>query len=235
MNDSLPWLTILTLTPAAGALVAWLSGGRGARPVAWLTSLLALAQVLHLAWAYDRPLGLTQFAERHTWIPLIGAEYYVGIDGLGMAMLLLTALLVPLAWTVVHPIDEKSPLWGMTNEDLRKAQAEFLVLIKAFDDTLKDPEFVADAKKSNLSIGPIPVEEIERDINAHKFTLANAYKDTRYLESMADDAGVSNPLGNAIKNIYTMALNQGRGDDFVPMLGDFVAELNGTKLGERPK
>lgn len=76
---------------------------------------------------------------------------------------------------------------------------------------------------------------LERDINAHKFTLANAYKDTRYLESMADDAGVSNPLGNAIKNIYTLALNQGRGDDFVPMLGDFVAELNGTKLGERPK
>lgn len=37
-------------------------------------------------------------------------------------------------------------------------------LRKAFDDTLKDPEFAADAKKSRLNIGPIPVEDIEKDI-----------------------------------------------------------------------
>ena len=38
-------------------------------------------------------------------------------------------------------------------------------LRKAFDDTLKDPEFVADAKKSRLNIAPIPVEDIEKDIS----------------------------------------------------------------------
>ncbi len=43
--------------------------------------------------------------------------------------------LFPTSWTVVHPIDEASPLFGMKDEDLRKAQAEFIVLIKAFDDT----------------------------------------------------------------------------------------------------
>lgn len=37
-------------------------------------------------------------------------------------------------------------------------------LRKAFNATLKDPEFVADAKKSRLNIGPIPVEDIEKDI-----------------------------------------------------------------------
>lgn len=42
---------------------------------------------------------------------------------------------LPLAWTLVHPLDEKSPLWGKTAADLRREQAEFLVLIKAFDDT----------------------------------------------------------------------------------------------------
>ena len=35
----------------------------------------------------------------------------------------------------MHPIDEASPLFGLKDEDLRKAQAEFIVLIKAFDDT----------------------------------------------------------------------------------------------------
>jgi len=43
--------------------------------------------------------------------------------------------LFPSNWTVVHPIDEESPLRGMASEDLRKARAEFIVLIKAFDDT----------------------------------------------------------------------------------------------------
>jgi 3-hydroxyisobutyrate dehydrogenase-like beta-hydroxyacid dehydrogenase len=76
---------------------------------------------------------------------------------------------------------------------------------------------------------------LERDKDAHKFTLANAYKDMRYVEAMADDAGISNPLGNAVKNAYASALNMGKGGDFVPMLGDHIAELNGVSLGAKPK
>lgn len=43
--------------------------------------------------------------------------------------------LFPSSWTVVHPIDETSPLFGLTEAGLRRAKAEFIVLIKAFDDT----------------------------------------------------------------------------------------------------
>src|SRR5213075_2429804 len=39
-----------------------------------------------------------------------------------------------LSWTVVHPINEKSPLFEMTPEDLKASNAEVLVFIKAFDD-----------------------------------------------------------------------------------------------------
>lgn len=42
---------------------------------------------------------------------------------------------LPLTWTVVHPIDEASPLWGQTVDHLTRQQAEFLIMIKAFDDT----------------------------------------------------------------------------------------------------
>ncbi len=42
---------------------------------------------------------------------------------------------LPLTWTIVHPIDEASPLWNQKPEDLAKHQTEFIVLIKAFDDT----------------------------------------------------------------------------------------------------
>ena len=40
-----------------------------------------------------------------------------------------------LTWTIVHPLDETSPLFGKTAADLERLQAEFVVLIKAFDDT----------------------------------------------------------------------------------------------------
>ncbi len=40
-----------------------------------------------------------------------------------------------LTWTVVHPIDSASPLFGKTREDLAKVSAELLILIEGFDDT----------------------------------------------------------------------------------------------------
>lgn len=44
-------------------------------------------------------------------------------------------MFLPLTWTVVHPIDRDSPLWGKTADDLNKLQAEIMVLLKAYDDT----------------------------------------------------------------------------------------------------
>jgi inward rectifier potassium channel len=41
----------------------------------------------------------------------------------------------PATWTIVHPIDERSPLWGQTQEDLFDYDAEFLVLLNGFDET----------------------------------------------------------------------------------------------------
>jgi len=66
---------------------------------------------------------------------------------------------------------------------------------------------------------------------AHKFTLTNALKDLTYLESMADAAGVANPVGNAAKNSFAMACATGGNgpEDYVPHLVDFVARSNGLK------
>src|SRR5437667_9864537 len=44
-------------------------------------------------------------------------------------------LFLALTWTVVHPIDAESPLWGKTAEELERLQAEVLILMKAYDDT----------------------------------------------------------------------------------------------------
>ena len=41
----------------------------------------------------------------------------------------------PLAWTIVHPIDEQSPLRDWTGEDLVECDAEFLILLNGFEET----------------------------------------------------------------------------------------------------
>jgi 3-hydroxyisobutyrate dehydrogenase-like beta-hydroxyacid dehydrogenase len=68
---------------------------------------------------------------------------------------------------------------------------------------------------------------IERDRDAHKFTLRNALKDLTYLSAFATNAGAANPVSAAVRNAYALAIGAGRGDDYVPMLSDIVAELNG--------
>jgi inward rectifier potassium channel len=42
---------------------------------------------------------------------------------------------IPLTWTIVHPIDNGSPLYGLTQSDLDQREAEFLVVVKGFDET----------------------------------------------------------------------------------------------------
>ena len=46
--------------------------------------------------------------------------------------------MLSMSWTIVHPIDEKSPMKDLTYADLEKSDAEFLVFFKAFDDTFAD-------------------------------------------------------------------------------------------------
>jgi 3-hydroxyisobutyrate dehydrogenase-like beta-hydroxyacid dehydrogenase len=73
---------------------------------------------------------------------------------------------------------------------------------------------------------------LERDRDAHKFSLNNALKDTTYLASFAQAATFANPVGAAVRNSYAVAVSNGRGEDFVPMLSDFIAAQNGVSLTE---
>jgi inward rectifier potassium channel len=43
--------------------------------------------------------------------------------------------LFPLSWTIVHPIDSESPLFGLTREEVLAADGEFLILLSGTDET----------------------------------------------------------------------------------------------------
>lgn len=72
---------------------------------------------------------------------------------------------------------------------------------------------------------------LEGNREAHRFTLSNAYKDLRYLESMANAATVTTTMASATKNSFAGAVAQGGAgpEDYVPHLTDFVARANGVE------
>ncbi len=66
---------------------------------------------------------------------------------------------------------------------------------------------------------------------AHRFTLTNAHKDLRYVESMANAATMTTTMASAVKNSFAVAMAQGGAgpEDYVPHLTDFVARANGVE------
>ena len=81
---------------------------------------------------------------------------------------------LPLSWTIVHPIDEESPLRGLTEEHMHETNAEFLILLTGIDETFsqtvhtrssyKAEEMVWGAKFSDIYRRPTADGELTADI-----------------------------------------------------------------------
>ncbi|MGI9115965.1 MAG: NADH-quinone oxidoreductase subunit M [Chthoniobacterales bacterium] len=92
-------ITALILTPLAGAVLSSMGRERLARRVAFTSNALTAAIALILWRNFDNTVAGLHFVEHHTWMPSIGAEYFVGADGLSLLLLLLTSLLFPFAFS----------------------------------------------------------------------------------------------------------------------------------------
>lgn len=94
-----PWLSALWALPMAGAIVIVLlpaTRRRLARYVAVVVALMVLAVAIVLALQFDPAGEHYQFVENHAWIPSFGTGYILGIDGIALVLVVLTAALVPL-------------------------------------------------------------------------------------------------------------------------------------------
>lgn len=102
-------LTLLVVVPLAGlAAIAVIGREREAliHRVAFVVSLVVFALTL-LLWArFDAASADFQFVERYAWIPSFGIEYFVGVDGISLFLIVLTGFLTPLAllssWESIH-------------------------------------------------------------------------------------------------------------------------------------
>src|SRR5438132_8366292 len=108
---SFPILTSLIALPIAGAILLFFINDdeRSAptiRNVALIASGLVFAETLLLWSRFNASSAEFQFVERHQWMPAFGVEYYVGVDGISLLLLVLTAFLTPIAllssWESVH-------------------------------------------------------------------------------------------------------------------------------------
>jgi NADH-quinone oxidoreductase subunit M len=98
MNTT-PWMTILLLVPAIGALVvSALPKGRDllAKQVALGVSLVTLVLTAVACVQFDAGGDRFQFSQHHDWIKSLGVTYSVGADGIALVLIALAALLVPL-------------------------------------------------------------------------------------------------------------------------------------------
>ncbi len=93
----MPVLSIICFLPVLGAVaVMCIPNSHGGSLARWVTTgfmVVDLAIVAWLALAFDRSAAGMQFVEKVPWIPTFGVEYYVGVDGISVTMVVLSALL----------------------------------------------------------------------------------------------------------------------------------------------
>ena len=102
-------LSILTWAPIAGGLVLLLLGDRRIQVGRWVALAVAVGVFLAslpLYSAFDVGTADFQFVEKMAWIPAFHSNYYLGVDGISMPLILLTTFItipvVVAAWTVIE-------------------------------------------------------------------------------------------------------------------------------------
>jgi NADH-quinone oxidoreductase subunit M len=93
---SFPWLTVIAALPLVGAaLLLFLPRSSAVvKTAALAVSVVTLALTAAMALQFERGGGM-QFTEEHLWIESFGAYYALGVDGIGLTLVLMTAILAP--------------------------------------------------------------------------------------------------------------------------------------------
>jgi len=97
-------LTVSWALPLAGAILLLFIGnadGRRDSLIRWLAlviSVVAFAITLGLWLQFDPTSADFQFVQRVPWIPAFGIDYYIGLDGISLLLVVLTGLLTPIAF-----------------------------------------------------------------------------------------------------------------------------------------
>jgi 3-hydroxyisobutyrate dehydrogenase-like beta-hydroxyacid dehydrogenase len=95
-------------------------------------------------------------------------------------------------------------------------------------------EVIGSSRLSNGFFETFMTYAVDRE-EVHKFTISNAAKDLRYVNAMADDAGLVTVMAAAAKQYFAHVEAAGNGSDYVPKITDHVARLNGMDMDVEAK
>src|SRR3990167_2484273 len=90
------YLSLILFVPLAGAALLLLVPRQNENAIRWIANVVAFvgfAISIPLWFWYDPQNPEFQFVERAAWIPSIGAEYFLGIDGFSALLILLTTMM----------------------------------------------------------------------------------------------------------------------------------------------
>jgi NADH-quinone oxidoreductase subunit M len=96
MVDSFPWLSLLIFLPLAGAGALFVVHERHARMVALAATIADFLIALPLWWLFEPSSSRMQFVEHVAWITSPPIHYSLGVDGISLPLMLMTAALMPL-------------------------------------------------------------------------------------------------------------------------------------------
>ena len=112
--NAFPWLSLLTALPVVGAIVVLATGtrnSRAARGISVIFACAALGLTLLLWHGFDVHASGMQFVEQYAWVPALHIQYHLGIDGLGLSMLLLSAIVSLIAMAASWRIYDRLQLY----------------------------------------------------------------------------------------------------------------------------
>jgi len=95
-------------------------------------------------------------------------------------------------------------------------------------------EVIGSSRLANGFFDTFMTYAVDRE-EVHKFTISNAAKDLRYVNAMADDAGLMTVMAAAAKQYFAHVEAAGNGGDFVPSITDHVGRLNGMDMAQEAK
>ncbi|MFP8886932.1 MULTISPECIES: NADH-quinone oxidoreductase subunit M [Streptomyces] len=112
---SFPLLTAVAALPAIGAVATAAVPAARRTAAKWLALAVSLATLVLaavVAFRFDPGGDRYQLTESHTWIADFGVRYELGVDGIGVALIALTALLIPFVvlagWHDADPVEEEA-------------------------------------------------------------------------------------------------------------------------------
>lgn len=115
IEDQFPWLTAIVLLPLVASLLIPVLPDKEGKRVRWYALGVGIADFVLMCYVfwkhYDPSIATFQLAEKYAWVPQLGINWAVSVDGISVPLVLLAGLVTTLAILSAWQVDRKPRLF----------------------------------------------------------------------------------------------------------------------------